>query len=85
MTRIAVPSRTCQAAHTVAGDVSRLTSTLNGTTTHAALVSADAARKRAIDALRAMGPEIRRLKSEARKAERYAAMMRRAGMGVLAS
>lgn len=76
MTRIAVSPRTSSAAHTVAGDVSRLTSTLNGTTTHAALVSAEHARKRAMDALRGLGPEIRRLKSEAKQAERYSAMMR---------
>jgi hypothetical protein len=83
MTRIAIPSRTCQAAHTVAGDVSRITTALNGASTHAALVSADLARKRAIDQLRALGGDIRRLKSEARKAERYAAMMRSADMAVL--
>ena len=76
MTRISVNPRTSQSAHTVAGDVSRLTSTLNGTTTHAALVSAELARKRAIDALRGLGPEIRRLKSIARDAERCAAMVK---------
>ena len=73
MTRIAVPHRTSSAAFTAAGDVSRITSTLNGTTTHAALVSAELARKRALDALRALGPEIRRMKSEARQAERHSA------------
>ncbi len=76
MTRIAVSPRTSQSAYTAAGDVSRITSTLNGTTTLAALVSADAARKRAMDALRGLGPEIRRMKSEARQAERYSAMVR---------
>jgi len=75
VTRIAVPHRTSSAVYTVAGDVSRITSTLTGTTTHAALVSAELARKRALDALRALGPEIRRMKSEARQAERHSSVV----------
>ncbi len=70
MTRIAVPSQTCQAAYSAAGDVSRLTSTLNGSTTYQALCAAEQARNRALVSLRTLGPEIRRLKSEARSVER---------------
>lgn len=76
MTRIAIPSRICQHAYTAAGDVSRLTSTLNGSTTFAALCAAEQARNRALVSLRTLGPEIRRLKSEARNMERDAAKMR---------
>jgi len=74
--RIAVPTRTAQHAYNAAGDVSRLTSTLNGSTTFAALCAAEQARNRAMVSLRTLGPEIRRLKSEAKTAERDAAKMR---------
>jgi len=70
MNRVAVPSASCQLAHTAAGDVSRLTSTLNGSTTLAALILADAARQRAMANLRDLGPVIRQLKREAVKMER---------------
>lgn len=74
--RVAVPSRICQQAHTAAGDVSRLTSTLNGSTTFAALCLAEQARNRALVSLRTLGPEIRRLKQEAKRQESEQARMK---------
>ena len=62
--RIAIPANVSSVAHTASGDIARVTSTLTGTTTHAALVSAEQARKRAIVALRDLGPVIRRMAKE---------------------
>ena len=76
MTRIAVESRVSQHAYAASGDLSRLTSTLTGSTTFQALCAAEQARNRALVSLRSLGPEIRRLKQEAKKAERDAAKMR---------
>lgn len=76
MNRITTPSRVTSMAHTTLGDVSRLTSTLTGSTTHAALCSADQAAKRALDNLRSMRASIRVLKKEARDLERQVPRVR---------
>ena len=63
---IQVPHTTSSLAHTTAGDLSRLTSTLTGTTTLRALVQAEQAAARAMDNLRAMRAAIRVMKREVR-------------------
>jgi hypothetical protein len=70
MTRIAIPSSIAQRAFTAAGDISRITSTLSGTSTFQALCAAEQARVRVMNEMRALAPEIRRLKAEARAVEK---------------
>jgi len=66
--RIAIPSSVCSVAYATAGEVSRLTSTLNGTSTHTALCAAELAAQRAQDNLREIRVHIRALKKQARAA-----------------
>jgi len=74
MTRISIPSPVSQLAYTTAGDVSRLTSTLNGTSTFLALCSAEQAAVRAMDNLRTIRAHIRDLKRQASIAEKASAV-----------
>lgn len=69
MTRIFVSPQTAQRAFTAAGDISRITSTLSGTTTFQALCGAEQARVRVMNEMRTLAPEIRRLKAEAKAVE----------------
>ena len=74
--RIAIPSSVTARAYIAAGDISRITSTLNGTSTFQALCAAEQARVRVMNEMRALAPEIRRMKAEAKVVERDAAKMR---------
>ena len=67
--RVAVPKSLSSTAHTTSGDLSRITSTLTGPTTFAALCSAEQAMVRAMDNLRTMRASVRALKKEARALE----------------
>lgn len=64
--RTAIPASVSSLAHTTAGDVSRLTSCLSGSTTLAALCHAEQAAMRVLDNARAIRSAIRSLKKEAR-------------------
>lgn len=77
MTRIAVPHTVSSRAFNAAGDMARITSTLSGTTTFQALCAAEQARVRVMNEMRALAPEIRRMKADARAAEKEMERVRR--------
>lgn len=61
-----IPGRVTQLAHNAGNDCGRAMRALSGTATPVGLEMAEAARKRAMEALRELGPYIRQARSELR-------------------